>query len=204
MKQSERTELTKEKIMTAATMEFGTYGYSASSLNHICSKHDIAKGLIYHNFKDKDTLYLACVSRCFSEVTTYINEQKTNIDLETYMSLRYGFFSQHPLYARIFFEAILQPPMKLKEKIREQRLGFDELNRQICHSALEKLTLRQGVSEAQALSYFELMQEMFNGYYSSSAYAGADLSVVASEHEKRLHQMLDLMLYGIAKEGDRE
>lgn len=201
MKQSERTKLTKEKIITAATTEFGTYGYEASSLNNICSKYDIAKGLIYHNFNDKDTLYLACISRCFSAVIAYLKEQKTVVDLETYMSLRYRFFLEHPLYARIFFEAILQPPAKLKEKINEQRWEFDELNRQIYRSLLQKLTLRRGVSEAQAFSYFELMQEMFNGYYSSSAYAGADLSVVAAEHEKKLHQMLNLMLYGIAKEG---
>lgn len=201
MKQSERTEQTKEKIIAAATEEFGTYGYSTAFLNNICSKHDIAKGLIYHNFKDKDTLYLACISRCFSAVTAYLSGHKTVANLKTYMSLRYRFFSEHPLYARIFFEAVLQPPAKLKEKINEQRMEFDELNREIYRSALQKLTLRSGVSEALALSYFELMQEMFNGYFSSSAYSGADFSIVIAEHEQRLNQVLDLMLYGIAKEG---
>lgn len=204
MKQSERTEQTKEKIIAAATEEFGTYGYDASSLNNICEKHGISKGLIYHNFKNKDMLYLSCVCRCFSAVTEYLKKQKTDADLEAYMSLRYHFFSEHPLYARIFFEAILQPPAKLKEKIREQRQEFDALNREIYRSALQKLTLRSGVSEALALSYFEIMQEMFNGYFSSSAYAGSDFSVVIAEHEERLNQMLDLMVYGIAKEGASE
>lgn len=202
MKQSERTEQTKEKIMSAAVEEFGTHGYGVSSLNNICGKHDIAKGLIYHNFKDKDALYLACVSRCFSEVVAYLSDQMEMIDLETYMGRRYRFFSEHPLYARIFFEAVLQPPASLKEKIRECRLEFDALNREIYRKALQKLTLRSGVSELQALTYFELMQEMFNGYFSSSAYSGSDFSVVVARHEERLNEMLDLMLYGIAKEGE--
>lgn len=201
MKQSERTEQTKERIIAAATEEFGTFGYGESSLNNICSKYDIAKGLIYHNFKDKDTLYLACVSRCFSEVMAHISKHMDAIDLETYMSLRYGFFAEHPLYARIFFEGILQPPTKLKEKIVEQRREFDLMNREIYRSALKKLTLRSGVSEEQALSYFQLMQEMFNGYFSSSAYGGSDFSDVIAEHEEKLNQILDIMLYGIAKEG---
>lgn len=201
MKQSERTEQTKERIIAAATEEFGTFGYGESSLNNICSKYDIAKGLIYHNFKDKDTLYLACVSRCFSAVMAHISKQREVVDLETYMSLRYGFFAEHPLYARIFFEGILQPPTKLKEKIVEQRREFDLMNREIYRSSLKKLTLRSGVSEEQALSYFQLMQEMFNGYFSSSAYGGSDFSDVIAEHEEKLNQILDIMLYGIAKEG---
>lgn len=202
MKQSERTEQTKEKIITAAIEEFGTSGYDASSLNNICSKHKIAKGLIYHNFKDKDMLYLACTSHCFSALIEYLENQKSDVDLETYMSLRYHFFSIFPLYARIFFEAILQPPIKLKAMIKEQRKAFDALNREICRCALQKRKLRNGVSEAQALAYFELMQEMFNGYFSSSAYAGSDFSTIVADHEERLNQILEFMLYGIAKEGE--
>lgn len=201
MKQSERTKLTVEKIILAATQEFGTHGFEASSLNNICSAHYIPKGLVYHNFKDKNALYLACVSRCLCAVTQCLQTQKTADDLETYMHLRYNFFVENPLYARLFFEAVLQPPASLKEKIKEERKEFDALNREIYRSALQKLTLRSGVTVEQALTYFEIMQEMFNGYFSSSAYAGADFSAVVAEHEKMLHKMLDLMLYGIAKEG---
>lgn len=204
MKQSERTEQTKEKIIAAATEEFGTQGYAASSLNHICSNWDIPKGLIYHNFKDKDTLYLVCMNRCFSAVTAFLEQQKSNINLKTYVSLRYRFFAEHPLYARIFFEALLQPSAKLQERISEQRRSFDALNLEIYCAALQKLSLRSGVSEAQALEYFEIMQEMFNGYFSSSAYASSEFSELVIEHEKKLDQMLDLMLFGIAKEGATE
>lgn len=204
MKQSERTEQTKEKIIAAATEEFGTHGYEASSLNNICGKQNIAKGLIYHNFKDKNTLYLSCVARCFSAVTLYMEKENATLDLESYMALRYRFFSEHPLYARIFFEAILQPPAKLKESIKEQRREFDALNRKIYRGALQKLELREGVSEAKALSYFELIQEIFNGYFSSSAYAGSDFSDMVAAHEEKLKEMLDFMLYGIAKAGETE
>lgn len=203
MKQRERTEQTKEKIIAAAMEEFGTYGYTASSLNHICAVNSIPKGLIYHNFEDKDMLYLACVSRCFSAITVHLEQQRSEITLQTYVTLRYRFFSAQPLVARIFFEAILQPPTPLKAQIAQQRRDFDALNLEIYRAALECLTLRSGVTEAQALGYFELVQEMFNGYFSSSAYAGFDFSAVVSEHETRLNQMLDFMLYGIAKEGAR-
>ena len=61
MKQEERTELTRKKIMKAAVNEFGTYGYEGGTIGRICKTGNINKGLIYHNFKDKDALYLACM-----------------------------------------------------------------------------------------------------------------------------------------------
>lgn len=61
MKQEERTELTRKKIMKAAVNEFGSYGYEGDTIGRICKTGSINKGLIYHNFKDKDALYLACM-----------------------------------------------------------------------------------------------------------------------------------------------
>ena len=53
MKKEEKTELTKKKILAAALQEFGTNGYRGASLNAICES-GIPKGLLYHNFKNKD------------------------------------------------------------------------------------------------------------------------------------------------------
>lgn len=60
MKQQKRTELTRQKILAAAMDEFGRNGYGGGSINNIC-KRGINKGLIYHNFENKDALYLACL-----------------------------------------------------------------------------------------------------------------------------------------------
>ena len=67
MKKEEKTKQTCEKIVHAATIEFGSRSYDAVSLNAICGKYQIAKGLIYHNFKNKDELYLYCVKKSFEK-----------------------------------------------------------------------------------------------------------------------------------------
>ena len=72
MKKEEKTRLTCEKIIQAAIAEFGTKSYEAASLNTICSDNHISKGLIYHNFKNKDELYLICVKQCYEEMTRHI------------------------------------------------------------------------------------------------------------------------------------
>ena len=49
-----------------------------------------------------------------------------------------------------------------------------------------------------------MMQEMFNGYYSSPAYAGKDFQTIMADHEERLAKLVDFMLYGIAERRGQE
>ena len=204
MKQEERTSLTRERIIKAAMQEFGTKGYAGTTLNAICCEGGISKGLFYHNFSGKNALYLACVSQCFASLMAYLREKAEIENLQICMELRFRYFVEHPLCARIFFEAVLQPPEELADKIRDCKREFDAFNKKIYQSVLSGLTLRQGITEADALDYYEMMQEMFNGYYSSPAYAGKDFQTIIMDHEERLAKLVDFMLYGIAERGNHQ
>lgn len=197
MKKSEKTERTKERIIQAALQEFGTNGYDAFSINTLCNANGISKGLLYHNFKGKDELYLICITRCFTSLMNYLRQHAPETDLYEYVKLRYAYFSEHPIHARLFFEAILQPPPALAEEIRKCKSEFDQFNHQIYRATLAHRTLRKGVSEEDALKYFDMVQEMFNGYFSSPAYSGKDLKTIIADHEIWLVKMTDFMLYGM-------
>ena len=204
MTQEEKTRRTKERILQSAIKEFGTKGYTAATIGAICKEHGIAKGLLYHNFSGKEDLYLACVSRCFDEVVDYLQKQEFGTNLQRYMESRFQFFSTFPLHAGIFFEAVLQPPAGLELEIKERKKKFDQYNQRIYHNALAQLTLRKGVTEKDALEYYEIMQEMFNGYFSSPAYASKEFHFLMADHEERLSKTLDFMLYGIVERSTEE
>ncbi|HCL03905.1 MAG TPA: TetR/AcrR family transcriptional regulator [Lachnoclostridium phytofermentans] len=203
MKKEEKTELTREKIINAANFEFGTKGYEGASLNNICNDNGISKGLIYHNFKSKDEIYLLCVRRCFDTITAYLQELNVDSDMHQYMELRFRFFSEHPLYARIFFESVLQSPKHLIEDIKELKKDFDELNIKIYRLALSKLTLRDSVTEQEAIEYYSMVQNMFHGIFQYGVFQNDDFTALMDAHETKLAKILDLMLYGIAKEGKK-
>ena len=80
MKKEEKTELTKKKILSAALQEFGSNGYRGASLNAICES-GTPKGLLYHNFKNKDALYLSCVKllKCLMKKNKLTNLQTSSI-----------------------------------------------------------------------------------------------------------------------------
>ena len=92
---SERTELTTSKIIDAAINEFGKNGYLGGTVNNICNT-GINKGLLYHNFKGKDDLYLTCLNFSCQKLLNYLKEQDRTENLENYMSARMNFFSNNP------------------------------------------------------------------------------------------------------------
>ena len=97
MKREEKNLQTRRRIMDSALNEFSKQGYGASSINTICSAQGISKGIIYHYFKTKDDLFLACVEECFCLLTEY------------------------PIYQRIFCEVMITPPTHLETKIKSAR-----------------------------------------------------------------------------------
>lgn len=200
MKQAEKTEQTVSRILEAALEEFGTNGYTGGTVNNIC-KRGINKGLIYHNFKDKDDLYLACLKASCGRLMTLVRDSGCISDPLQYMSIRMQFFKAYPNEAHIFFEAVLQPQVSLWDRIQEIMQPFEEINEKIYRDAISSVTLRDGITEEDALNYFHQMQRMFNGYFSSPAYRHMALDEQIKAHETSLPKLLDFMLYGIAEGG---
>ena len=206
MKQQEKTQRTQERILAAALVEFGEKGYEAASINIICAESQVPKGLLYHNFKSKDDLYLQCVRLCYHEMTEYLRSQElachsTQGDTKMLLTLRQRFLSGHPYHASLFFRAILQPPKHLLPQLKEARRDYDAFCIAHYRNTLTGLSLRDGVTEEMALEYFTIFMEMFNGYFQSRADQGDDYKALMEAHEEKLFEILDMMLYGIVKQN---
>lgn len=197
MKKELKTELTKEKIINAAIDEFGTKGYAGASLNAICGA-GIAKGLLYHNFKNKDALYLACAAHCYKHLMDHLIKENACTDIHHYMDTRLRFFQKNASEAHLFFEVLLQPPVSLENELLELRKDLDALNQVFYKKVLDSVKLREDISQEEALQYFVFVQNMFNGYFSSPAFCGVSLSEAINIHETNLYRLLDFILYGIA------
>lgn len=205
MKQSEKSKKTYNKIILSAIEEFGEKGYDNASLNAICSKHKISKGLIYHNFKNKDELYLCTVEECFNKLVGYLKNGNYSSDddwknMKKLLELRQEFFEKNENYRNIFFSVILSPPNHLFEEIKNIRKEYDEFNIEKFENLLGTLKLRKGITKEMAISYFLTYQEMFNAYFQNKIYKSRNLSSVGKEHDLKLLPILDVMIYGISSE----
>lgn len=115
MRKEEKTRRTYERILSAAIAEFGTKSYDSASLTTLCNENQISKGLVYHNFKNKDELYLKCVEKCFCEMTAYFRRMESKAgsmgeNIQNLLNMRQKFFQENPYYCNIFFNTVLQPP----------------------------------------------------------------------------------------------
>lgn len=201
MKKSDKTELTVSKIIEAAINEFGRNGYSGGTINNIC-KTGINKGLLYHNFSGKDELYLTCLNLSCKKLIHHIQEKGGAKNPASYLAARINTFSLYPDEAHIFFEALLSPPIHLAREILPALSELTALNEQMLNQLLDHVTLRDTVAREDAVSYFHMMQTMLNGYFSSPAFCNISLEEKMDLHEKLLPQLLDFILYGIAKGDD--
>lgn len=208
MKQQEKTQRTQERILAAAIMEFGTKGYEGASINAICNASQTPKGLLYHNFKNKDDLYLRCVKRCYEQMMEYLRARErpsrnAREDMKRLLALRQAFFAEHPHHASLFFHSLLQPPGHLLAQMKETRQDFDAFCIERYQRMLDVLSLRDGITREMALEYFSIFLEMFNGYFQSRAGQGGDYAALMEAHEKKLSEILDIVLYGIAKQDEK-
>lgn len=200
MKKEEKTELTKNKIYAAAIQEFGTKGYVAGAINNIC-KSGINKGLIYHNFKDKDDLYLACVQRSCDHLLLYVSGAMKNVCFVEYMSARMRFFTEYEMEAAVFLEARTNPPKHLEKQISKACSKFDELNKEVFEKELGCVELRAGVSREDALHYFFDVQKIYNFNFTKKFDSVTSPQERIALHEANIKKTFDLLLYGIAKGG---
>ena len=72
MTQSERREKSRAAILEAALAEFGERGYAAASVDGVCARGGISKGLMYHYYKGKDELFCECVRAMFAALAEHL------------------------------------------------------------------------------------------------------------------------------------
>lgn len=75
----------RERILNAAMKEFAQKGFKNASTNEIVQEADIAKGLLFHYFKNKKQLFLFlydyCIDLCMNEFYKKINLEERDFFL---------------------------------------------------------------------------------------------------------------------------
>ena len=202
MKREKKNLQSRQRIFEGALKEFSAKSYAEASLNNICNDNDISKGIIYHHFKDKDELYLLCVKECFDALTAYLSDVIKTLNevveehLRGYFDARLRFFSENPLYLKLFCNAIINPPVHLLNAISEIKSDFDTLNISVLKALLERVSLRPGVTVSEVVEDFRTYQDFFNARY-LSIQQGSSAESILHDHEERCHRQLKMLLYGV-------
>lgn len=199
MKREEKNQQTRRRILDNALAEFSRRGYGASSVNTICAGKDISKGIIYHYFKTKDELYLACVEECFQHLTDHLRHELSigqgtlEEQLDQYFTARVTFFQMYHVYQPIFCEAVISPPNHLLPQIQACRRAFDDLTEDTLARLLRPLSLCPHITINEVVETFREFQDFINAKY--------QFSLLSEEEFKRrdesCRKAMNILLYGV-------
>lgn len=104
-----------------------------------------------------------------------------------------GFFASHPIYQRLFCEAIVSPPEHLSAEIQNCRREFDALNIGILEQILAQLPLRKDHTKEEIIEIFRQFQDFINARYSAADLQGSEFKL----HENQCRKALNILLFGI-------
>lgn len=112
----------KNDIINASIEEFAQNGYYKASTDKIASNSSIAKGSLFHYFKNKRNLYLYIVEFCMDFVSEKIINESENIKSDDFYErikliaiYKQNIFISYPLYAKIISDALIIDNEEIKE-----------------------------------------------------------------------------------------
>ena len=202
MKREEKNQKSLQEILNAAMAEFSQVPYAEVSLNSICSRHNISKGLFYHYCSGKDELFLLCVKTVFDALAEHLRQSAAQSPQEPadainwYFRQRSLFFEQNPSFQKIFLFAMYQCPAHLKQQVAAMRAPLSEVNLSFLRSICSQMELREGITPAEAERYCQHFEEIFSLLLSRYA----EQQPTGTHPEPLVRMLLDRMLFGIARQ----
>lgn len=160
-----------EKILEAAIIEFAEKGYEAASTNKIKERAKVAKGLLFHYFKNKEKLYIESYKRVlkwskekFEEFALKNADEEFFLFLKKWSLNKITLAAQNPVYSR-FLLTVTNLPLRLQstvlDMIKANLLGSTG----ILYEKIKSVGLREGISHEDALKFIMSVFEGLGNLY---------------------------------------
>ncbi len=205
MKQKERQERSKQKIIQAAIEEFGQKGYEKVTIERICSNHAISKGMMYHYYSHKDELFLLCVQKTFEALKSYIEQniedlfqQNTFDAIRNYFLMREYFFESYPQYKLIFETAVIYPPKHLSQQIQVLHQPIMDMNCHFIESIISRMPLRLDLSTEKVTRYLQSIEPILHSII--NRYQTEETSQDLHSMLEVTQEVLNMILFGVIQQ----
>lgn len=208
MKQEERTRQSVEEILDAALEEFAVRGYDGAVINNICRNNGISKGKLFHHFKGKDDLFLACCQYT-GDLFAAHNRRFTPNASKTFQENLHDYFEHRNIFFRRKKGSIDVLWMVNKNEIPKFRAKIGELYENLKESNIENLkTIFTGSSGSPDFQYFESVSRAFyvaQSYVSMNCLVNNSVYLLSEAKQKQMYDenivildsVMDILLFGV-------
>lgn len=192
MNQTERNELSRARILMHASAEFAEHGYHGASVNRICEKGKVSKGLMYHYYKEKDDLYLSCIKMCFSRIGAFILAEldKDSITVDEFFDRRATYFEEHPVHYYLYLDAITN----ISPHIQKYRVEYDNTNYKIFSTVIKNQYSDANIDINFAFKMLTIMRRGVNSYIGTQK----SESFSPADHAALCKQVVNTVIRGLS------
>ncbi len=209
MKQSEKTEITKQKILKAAEYEFAQKGLSGAKVDEIAKRAGVNKQLIYAHYMSKENLYTIILQRAYSHLGEYeevlMESRYEGIGTVRNIVLQYfDFLIKNQAFVRLVLWENLNYLAYMDNVNAKLLAGVEKLIR----DGMEKGMISKNIDVEQLVYSFNIFCfSAFSNIHTMSKFMNKDLSS-EEELKKRAEHIADVLtkyiLYADEETGKKE
>ncbi|MDR2898831.1 MAG: TetR/AcrR family transcriptional regulator [Clostridiales bacterium] len=204
-----KSQLTKQRILKAAILEFALMGYMHVSTNKIAEMAGVSKGVVFHYFGNKKKLYMSCFESAYNTFSDYLvgNPKILNLtDLFERMyyigTLKQEFYLQNEALSALIFEASKLPDRDEYKDIKDMALAYTQKLYELFLNNINMDDFKPIYRNYETLNFIiSVLFHYFKGvekrYGDNIAYAISDYDNILAESKK----LMDLLKYGVYVEN---
>jgi TetR/AcrR family transcriptional regulator len=204
------TEEKKKKIIDVCIEEFSRNGYKNASTNNIVKNAEISKGILFHYFGSKKSLYLY--------VYKYVTDFIAQIFYEKMRDLPSDFFervmelgllklkvaSEFPVEYKFILDVFLHTPEELKQEVQESYGKIYGENMELLFKDIDISKFRPGIDSNKAM---EVAMFAFDGLSNKyfKQFKSIPMGDIMGELEKSIqdfNEYIEILKNGVYENGN--
>ena len=197
-------EVKQQRILEACIQEFAEKGYENASTNVIIKDAEISKGILFHYFGNKKSLFLYVVEHCLqffiSEYRKYPRQLSGDI-LDRILELgmiKLKITHANPKMSKLVLHAYMNTPKDIRTEIHSK---YAKLSNDLLPSIFEDIDVsvfRNGVDPKKALEMVMLFLAALQEKY-TKAYVGREQELLGDMEKimEEYSEYVDILKYGM-------
>lgn len=200
----------KQTILQAALVEFYHKGYEGASTNQITKEAGVSKGILFHYFSDKRTLYLTVVDECLKHYYHSLTSSPMDLSEDLFQAIeqlsqkKMDVFKSDPIRFGFMVKTFLIMPEELKSDLllKQQQMNEDSIH--LLASRIDQSRFREGIDPKQAIEFVLLSLESLITKQMTKRYDEKSTGELEASAALDTKPYLDMLRYGIYRKEGKE
>jgi len=196
--------------LQAALDEFYARGYDGASTNRMIQAAGVSKGILFHHFTDKKTLYLSVVDDCldrYMQAAASDAEESSGDLFETIGRLsarKLERFRSDPVRFGFMTRAFAAMPDELRPELEARKRRMRESAVPLLASRIDRNRFRDGVDPERAIAFALLALEAVLSQAMGAAEGERDDGEIGSGATFDLAPYVDMLRYGLMSRREED